>query len=593
MSQIKQDFIIRADNIERVYEQYKIDQYIVNRRYQRKLVWTVDEKKSFIDSISKGYPVPLFLLAETEFAGDTRLEIIDGMQRLNAIMSFIEQEFDFNGSYFDLETMVQSKILLDTNQLKQKEPKLPRTICTKIATYSLPLSIYVNENPAEIDETFRRINSGGRHLSRQELRQAGSITNFANLVRKLSAYIRSDVTIHDKLYLSAMKEISITNKDLPYGIDVDTIFWVYHHILRRENVRESRDEELLADILGYILLDKETSSRADYIDNYYGIYETPTEKTRHTNIESNLAKIGPETIENIFKKVFSELNQTLETSGKKFHELLHKDTRGNIPRYFQVVFLAYYELMINKNLVIKDYNILASKLDGIESHIVVYEGGKWPADSRNENVSAVAGILESGFRKRTENDPALSSWTKEFENILMQSYTEQTVFDFKQGFHRLDGKGEFDNQTFSKVMKTLTAIANTGLDTIGYVIVGVADNESDRIRINKIYSTTDVKFRNFYITGIQGEAKKYHGTLDKYFQYIVQKLNNEKIDDALKSQLGKNIRLIYYQGCSVIIFKIVSGNKPIIYNGKFYWRVGPNVSEVPTSQMYELFSRFS
>lgn len=592
MSQVKQNFIIRSENIERVYEQYKLDLYVVNRRYQRKLVWTVEEKRSFLDSISRGYPVPLVLLAETEFSGETRLEIIDGMQRLNAVVSFIEQEFDLDGFYFDLETMVQSKLYLDDGLLVQKTPKLDRRICTKIATYILPLSVYMNENSKEIDETFRRINSGGRHLSRQELRQAGCTTNFSTVVRKLSSNIRGDVTLHDKLLLNSIKEISITNKELPYGINVDNVFWVHHHILRRDKVRESRDEELLADILGYMLLESNTSSRADYLDNYYGIVNTSAETIRYDKIETNLSKIDPEKIIKIFMGVFEALNETLDVSGKRFNELLHKDARSNIPRYFQVVFLAFYELMIKKEMIIDDYSALASKLDGIEKHIVVYEGGKWPADSRYQNISAVVGIFESSFRKRKEDDPALSSWTKEFENILMQSYTEQTVFDFKQGFHRLDESGVFDDKAFSKVIKTLTAIANAGLDTIGYVIIGIADDEADRDRIEELYLSKSIQFRNFYITGIQCEAEKYHGSLDDYFQYIIQKLNNQNIDDNIKAQLGKNIRLVSYHDCSVIIFKIESGERPLTYDDKFYWRTGPNVEEVSPSAMHELFGRF-
>jgi hypothetical protein len=290
--------------------------------------------------------------------------------------------------------------------------------------------------------------------------------------------------------------------------------------------------------------------------------------------------------------VFEEFNKTLDVSGKRFNELLHKDARNNIPRYFQVVFLAYYELLIKKNLIINDYNILAEKLDGVQDHIKVYEGGKWPAESRNSNIRAVSGILESAFRKRTEKDPALSSWTKEFENILMQSYTEQTVFDFKQGFHRLDDSGDFDEKAFSKVIKTLTSIANCGTGTIGYIIVGIADKKTDKDRIVKKYSSDVAEYRDFYITGIQGEAIKYHKTLDSYFQYIVQKLKSESIDDVFKAQLTKNVRLIYYHGCSVVIFKVEALDKPILYGDKFYWRSGPNVEEVPPKSIHTLFDRF-
>ncbi len=47
-----------------MYRRYRENQIIVNRKYQRKLVWTEDEKENLIDSILKGYPIPLIMFAE-------------------------------------------------------------------------------------------------------------------------------------------------------------------------------------------------------------------------------------------------------------------------------------------------------------------------------------------------------------------------------------------------------------------------------------------------------------------------------------------------------------------------------------------------
>lgn len=58
------DLSIKGESIQSLYSYYLSKTFLVNRRYQRKLVWTIDEKRSFIDSIMKGYPVPLVLLAE-------------------------------------------------------------------------------------------------------------------------------------------------------------------------------------------------------------------------------------------------------------------------------------------------------------------------------------------------------------------------------------------------------------------------------------------------------------------------------------------------------------------------------------------------
>ena len=209
-----------------------------NRRYQRKLVWSIEEKRDFVDFLIRGFPVPLILFAETQDEFGKRFEIIDGMQRLNAIVAFIEGEFDYEDSYFDLNTMAESKQLLDAGSLTQSQPALDRGVCTRFASYYLAVSVYAFEQTSDVDEIFRRINTSGRHLSRQELRTAGATGHFAALVRDVASLVRGDASVSDILPLNAMKQISIANRSLPYGINVDHIFWVRNNILTSEMVRE-------------------------------------------------------------------------------------------------------------------------------------------------------------------------------------------------------------------------------------------------------------------------------------------------------------------------------------------------------------------
>jgi len=180
MAEIKADLTNRNESVERVYGFYRTRRFLVNRRYQRKLVWAIDEKRAFIDSLRQGFPVPLILLAEAQHEGADRFEIIDGMQRLNAIVSFIEGEFDLDGKYFDLDAMAEAKLLRDNGTLAQGAPALDRTVCVKIVGYSLPLTVYPAASHGQVDEIFRRINAYGKHLSRQELRVAGSPARFRN-----------------------------------------------------------------------------------------------------------------------------------------------------------------------------------------------------------------------------------------------------------------------------------------------------------------------------------------------------------------------------------------------------------------------------
>lgn len=80
MNRATTDLSIKGESIQSLYGSYLSETFLVNRRYQRKLVWTIEEKRSFLDSIVNGYPVPLVLLAEVTTDKGRKLEIIDGMQ---------------------------------------------------------------------------------------------------------------------------------------------------------------------------------------------------------------------------------------------------------------------------------------------------------------------------------------------------------------------------------------------------------------------------------------------------------------------------------------------------------------------------------
>jgi len=153
---------VRTESIQSLYTRYRAHRFNVNRRYQRKLVWSVEEKWSLIDSILLSMPIPLFLVAETGIGADASFEVIDGMQRLNAMFSFLENEFPVQGSYFDLDALADTKSLKDQGSLEQKQPVLSRAASVAYSNYTVALSVYRSHDGAHVDEVFRRINSGGK-----------------------------------------------------------------------------------------------------------------------------------------------------------------------------------------------------------------------------------------------------------------------------------------------------------------------------------------------------------------------------------------------------------------------------------------------
>ena len=75
----------------------QLQMLVVNAEYQRGVVWTLAQKKKLVDSVLRGYPLPLiyFHQIRQEAAGliSQRLEVIDGQQRINALYEFHEGAF--------------------------------------------------------------------------------------------------------------------------------------------------------------------------------------------------------------------------------------------------------------------------------------------------------------------------------------------------------------------------------------------------------------------------------------------------------------------------------------------------------------------
>ncbi|WP_217360045.1 RNA-binding domain-containing protein, partial [Anabaena sp. UHCC 0253] len=471
----------------------------------------------------------------------------------------------------------------------QKNPILEREYCEIIGSYILPLSVYAFNDNDKVDEVFRRINSNGKHLSKQELRSAGATSKFANLVRIISSEIRSDASASDIILLNEMKKISITNKELEYGIKVDDIFWVKNKILTKEMLRESRDEQIVADIIAYMLLPETPRSSASISDEYYGFKNGKNQE----KIETSLVLKQPEHIKKEFIIIYNHIREILQESKRNFSELISLNNLKYMPRPFQVIFFSFYDLVFREKMEIANYDGLVKSLKNINKDIDITSGQTWSYQNKRRNINKVKGIIREFFKIRDNNDPAKDSWLTEFETLLTQSKTEQSLYDFKQGFTQLDGRGQFDQGNFSKIILTLTAMANHSPGATGYVCVGVADNDQTAQRIKKLYNIEPVEYKNFKITGIEHEAKRLQGNIDNFYLWITQQIKSEPIPQTVKDTIGREIKIIDYHDKSVLIFCLKAGEKPIQYDGKFYQRIGANIEEIDIDEYAELFKRFS
>lgn len=259
-------------SVQSIYSWYSDDKLFVNRRYQRKLVWTLIEKQKLIDSILRRYPVPAILVAERENSPGT-YEIIDGLQRLHAIISFIETAFPtLERKSFGLDFFPTAKSRADDGHFTRSasQEHLSQKEVSTLLDYSLAMSVMRNATEADVDDVFGRINTYGHRLSDQERRQAGVENGFSTMVREMACTLRGDVST-EILPLKSMPSISI---DLPmtkhgYDIQADEVFWVRQGILRSTDLRDSMDKQCIADIAVCIVGGQMIERSKDELDHVY------------------------------------------------------------------------------------------------------------------------------------------------------------------------------------------------------------------------------------------------------------------------------------------------------------------------------------
>jgi len=592
----QQELIVRGEQVERVFINYRDDKYVVNRRYQRKLIWTIEEKQSFIDSIIRGFPVPIILLAEPLGRQDGTLEIIDGMQRMNAITSFIGNDYAVDGGYFDLNTFATTKDLLDRQVIEQKTPILDREQCLAIASYPVPLSIYEAARGDSVEEVFRRINSGGRQLSRQELRAAGATDAFADCVRQISARVRGDTSNSDLLLLGEMRKISITNRELDYGISADGVFWVAHGILTKDQLRQSRDEEMVADLVAYMVSDEPVPSRTELFDDYYGATfpETATSKARFDAVDTAIRKRSPELVDLDYQRVQDALILVLGQAKTTFTGLIFPNGNGGnpVPRYFQAVFLAFHDLIVRRSMVVSNSAGLIKCLTDSGPNMDIQEGGRWGAENRGMTVNSVVGWIQGYFEDDKNPDPAKVHWVTKFQNLLTNSKTEQAAYDFKQGFYTLNAKPDFDESSFDKIIETCAAIANIGKGHKGYVLVGVAENAATAARVQDLFGVQALSHGGFYVTGVEHEALYSGKNLDQMFQDITDRISRSALSEPLRSYVNSRVKCVQYFDKTIFVFEVLGQEGPSHIGGKWPERQGAQVKDVTPDRMGALFDRF-
>jgi uncharacterized protein with ParB-like and HNH nuclease domain len=176
--------------------------------FQRNYVWRPDQASQFVESILLGLPIPGIILALDDDATEEnkrKMYIVDGLQRLTTLRSFIKGEFP-NGKEFRL-------IKVQESFLDKKFVDLSSGDQRTINDYFVHATIIRQEKPDKdksgIYFVFRRLNTNGTPLTPQEIRSAIYQGKFDQLLQTLS-----ESNIWDEIYRSQTKALRKAKEEL-------------------------------------------------------------------------------------------------------------------------------------------------------------------------------------------------------------------------------------------------------------------------------------------------------------------------------------------------------------------------------------------
>ena len=142
---------------------------------QRDLVWTKSQKQLLIDSLFKDYDIPKIYFEDITTEEGKAFNVIDGQQRINAILSFLKDDF----------AMPKDSDEVDGEAVANKYfSELSSELQIEFNSRSLDVVHLVDYSREEIDETFLRLQNG-TPLKAAEKRRAIA-GEMRNVVKELS-----------------------------------------------------------------------------------------------------------------------------------------------------------------------------------------------------------------------------------------------------------------------------------------------------------------------------------------------------------------------------------------------------------------------
>jgi uncharacterized protein with ParB-like and HNH nuclease domain len=206
---------------------YQDEELIINPVFQRFFRWSLSQKTRFIESLLLGIPIPPIFVFQND---DGVWELIDGLQRLSTIYEFVGVLRTDEGNITEPSVMEGTNLLPSLSNKSWDENEelgsesIGRVNKLEIKRARMRVEILKKESePFAKFELFQRLNTGGSHLTEQEVRNAIII-----MVNEGFFHWVSDLANLDSF--SETISISENAKQKQYDLELALRFIIYRNI---------------------------------------------------------------------------------------------------------------------------------------------------------------------------------------------------------------------------------------------------------------------------------------------------------------------------------------------------------------------------
>lgn len=200
--------------------------------YQRHSVWTLKERRYFLDTVFSGYPCPpLFLYKTLSDDGISTFHVVDGKQRLETIINFAASKISLSADMQNEE--------LAGKKWKALTPEKKRDFWN----YQLAVEMLDSVDNAKVKEIFDRYNRTSKNLERQELRHAKYDGWFAKYAEE----------------------------------EAKKVEWQRLGIVTTATTRRMKDVQLISELMLVLLKGEVSGFSQEELDEYYAEYDSPTD----------------------------------------------------------------------------------------------------------------------------------------------------------------------------------------------------------------------------------------------------------------------------------------------------------------------------